>query len=317
MMTRRDPYVNILRNTVAVAAAGLGGADMISVLPHTAAVGLPDAFARRVVRNIQLVLLEESNLARVADPAAGSGALEALTQQLCTAAWSLFQEIEATGGVWAALEKGLIQQKVAAVRAEREQAIAFRRDILTGSNDYPDISEVSPAVLDVEPQRAKSEPAAAVRAPAIPRIRLAEPFERLREASDRTLAQNGARPRIFLATLGAQADFTPRATFARNFFEAGGIEAISRQDKASPLGEAFKASGASLACLCAADKVYESEAPAAASALKTAGARRLFLAGQPGPREAALREAGIETFIFSGCNALAVLEEAHRLIAGA
>src|SRR4029077_11844728 len=128
-MTKRDPYVNMLRNTIAVAAAGLGGADSITVLPHTAPLGLPDAFARRLARNIQLVLLEESNLARVGDPAAGSSALEALTQNLCTAAWSLFQEIEKAGGVWAALLSGLIQRHVAAVRAEREQAIARRTDI--------------------------------------------------------------------------------------------------------------------------------------------------------------------------------------------
>ena len=82
-ITRRDPYSNILRATIAVAAAGLGGADAITVLPHTAALGLPDAFARRVARNIQLILLDESNLARVTDPAAGSGALESLTEQLC------------------------------------------------------------------------------------------------------------------------------------------------------------------------------------------------------------------------------------------
>ena len=97
MMTRRDPYVNMLRTAIAVAAAGLGGADAITVLPHTAPLGLPDAFARRVARNTQLVLLEESNLFRVADPAAGSGALEAITQELCAAAWSLFQEIEKVG----------------------------------------------------------------------------------------------------------------------------------------------------------------------------------------------------------------------------
>ena len=94
MMTKRDPYVNMLRTTIAVTAAGLGGADNIAVLPHTAALGLPDAFARRVARNTQLILLEESNLAKVADPAAGSGAIEDLTAKLCAAAWAQFQEIE-------------------------------------------------------------------------------------------------------------------------------------------------------------------------------------------------------------------------------
>src|SRR5262249_45312296 len=99
MLTRRDAYGNRLRSTIA-------GADAITVLPHTATLGLPDAFARRVARNMQLVLLEESNLARVAEPAAGSGAFEALTEQLCFAAWTQFQEIEHAGGAWAALESG-------------------------------------------------------------------------------------------------------------------------------------------------------------------------------------------------------------------
>jgi methylmalonyl-CoA mutase len=110
MMTRRDPYVNMLRTTIAVTAAGLGGADSILALPHTAALGLPDAFARRVARNTQLILLEESNLYRVADPAAGSGGIEELTGKLCATAWTQFQEIEKAGGVWKALETGLVQQ---------------------------------------------------------------------------------------------------------------------------------------------------------------------------------------------------------------
>ena len=120
MLTQRDPYVNMLRATMATFSAGLGGANAITVLPHTLALGLPDPFARRVARNTQLVLLEESNLAKVSDPAAGSGGIEALTQQLCEAAWSLFQEIEKAGGVFAALEQNLIQRKVAATRAVRE-----------------------------------------------------------------------------------------------------------------------------------------------------------------------------------------------------
>ena len=127
MMAQRDPHVNILRATVAAFAAALGGADAITVLPFTAARGLPDRFARRIARNTQLVLLEESHLAKVADPAAGSGAVEDLTDQLCRAAWALFREIEAAGGVAAALGSGLIQQKVADVRAKRAAAIARRK----------------------------------------------------------------------------------------------------------------------------------------------------------------------------------------------
>jgi methylmalonyl-CoA mutase len=315
MMTQRDPYSNVLRTSVAVAAAGLGGADSISVLPHTAALDLPDTFARRVARNTQLVLLEESNLARVADPAAGSGALEAITEQLCAATWSLFQEIEKAGGVWAALEAGTIQQKVAAVCAERQKAMARRTDILTGTNEFPNIHEAAPAVLHVIPvMPAKDGEAAATSAP-LKSMRLAEPFERLRDASDEFLARSGARPKIFLATLGKAADFTARATFAKNFFEAGGIEAVSSENDAVPLDHAFKASGAALACLCGADKTYESEAAAAAAALKAAGARHIYLSGRPGEREAQCRDTGVQTFIYAGCDALDVLTATHGLIA--
>jgi methylmalonyl-CoA mutase len=312
MLTRRDPYVNILRNTIAVAAAGFGGADAITVLPHTAALGLPDAFARRIARNIQLVLLQESNLARVADPAAGSGALEALTAQLCTAAWSLFQDIERAGGAWAALENGLIQQKVAAVCAERQKAIAQRSDILTGSNAYPDLHETAPALLDVPP-RAEPEPAKDIRTAPLPRLRLAEPFERLRDASDRMLAETGTRPRIFLACLGAQADFTPRASFATNLFESGGIEAVSQQIEAATLGSAFRHAGTPLACLCGSDQAYDGAA-AAAAALKAAGARHIYLAGRPGAREAEWRSAGVQSFVYEGCDALATLQAAYDIV---
>jgi methylmalonyl-CoA mutase len=315
MMTRRDPYVNMLRTTIAVAAAGLGGADSITALPHTAALGLPDAFARRIARNTQLILLEESNLARVADPAAGSGAIEDITAKLCAAAWSLFQEIEAAGGAWAALERGLIQGKVAAVRAKRLQAVARRKDALTGTSDFPNLAATPPAVLDVPLVVAPKESAAAVSIEALPRLRLAEPFERLRDASDRILAQTGARPKVFLANLGRLADFTARATFARNFFEAGGIEAVTNDGFASrdEMVAAFKASGARLACLCSSDKVYATDAVDAAQAL--ARATHIYLAGRPRDLEPALKAAGVGTFIFAGCDVLETLGAAYRTLA--
>jgi methylmalonyl-CoA mutase len=312
MMTKRDPYVNMLRVTIAVAAAGLGGADAITVLPHTAPLGLPDAFARRIARNTQLLLLEESNLSRVADPAAGSGALEAITQELCTAAWSLLQEIESSGGVWAALQTGLVQRHVAAVRAEREKAIAHRTDILTGTNDFPDLHEAVAAVLDVAPVT-PSNAAPTATAP-LPSIRLAEPFERLRDASDKILARTGARPKVFLAALGKLSDFSARTSFAKNFFEAGGIETVGGEAEPSPLAAAFKASGAVIACLCGSDKMYDSDASSAAAALKEAGARHIYLAGRPGSREAALTAAGVQSFVYEGCDALATLNAAYDIL---
>ncbi|HTE78240.1 MAG TPA: methylmalonyl-CoA mutase family protein [Xanthobacteraceae bacterium] len=307
-MTRRDPYANILRATIAVAAAGLGGADAVTVLPHTAALGLSDAFARRVARNMQLILLEESNLARVTDPAAGSGAFESLTEQLCLAAWTQLQAIERAGGAWAALESGLVQRNVAAVRAALEQAVAHGQDILTGSNAFPDIAETPPAVLDVKPRAAASEQPATVTVAPLPRLRLTEPFESLRDQSDRILAATGARPKIFLAAIGAPAEFTARVNFAKNFFEAGGVEAVP----GAPAD--YRRAQAALACLCASDKMSATELASVAAALKNAGARHIYCAGRLGAREELLREAGVQSFIDEGCDALATLNAAYDIV---
>jgi methylmalonyl-CoA mutase len=318
MMTKRDAYVNMLRNAIAVTAAGLGGADAITMLPHTTPLGLPDAFARRAARNTQLLLLEESNLARVSDPAAGSGALEAVTEQLCTAAWSQFQEIEKAGGAWTALESGLVQKSATAVLAERQKAAARGKDALTGTNAYPDIRETTPAVLDVAPLPSKKNGAApvAVSAEPLPRIRLAEPFESLRDRSDAILAKTGARPKVFLANLGKPSEFTTRATFAKSFFEAGGIEALTN-DGFAGLDEmiaAFKASGAAIACLCSSDEVYAREAATAAKALE-AMAKHLYLVGRPSDQDA-LKAAGIGTFIYAGGDMVAALQAAYQILAG-
>ncbi len=313
-MTRRDAHVNMLRAAVAVAAAGMGGADAISVLPYTIALGLPDTFARRIARNTQLVLLEESNLARVADPAAGSGALERITEQLCVAAWTVLQDTEKAGGICAALESGAFQQKVAAVCAERQNAIAHGTDVLTGTNVYPQMREAPQHVLDVPARAPPDRQAMAINASPLTAIRLAEPFEILRDTSDRILAETGARPRIFLATLGVEAEFAPRATFAKNFFAAAGIEAADREDGALPLAAGFKASGAALACLCGSDKSYDTEAAAAAATLKAAGATHIYLAGRPSAREASDRRAGVETYIFEGSDLLKVLQSAYGYI---
>ncbi|MFY9762871.1 MAG: methylmalonyl-CoA mutase family protein [Xanthobacteraceae bacterium] len=316
MMTRRDPYVNMLRTTIAVAAAGFGGADAITVLPHTAPLGLPDAFARRAARNTQLVLLEESNLARVADPAAGSGAIETITTELCAAAWSIFQDIERAGGVWAALQSGTIQKSVAAVCAERQKAVARGKDVLTGTNAFPDLHEILPAVLDVAPVKPAPEETGTVTAEALPRLRLAEPFEELSERSDKILAKTGARPKIFLANLGTPAEFTARASFAKNLFEAGGIETVRGEGDGPAFATAFNSAATPLACLCSSDKVYEKDASATVEGLKAAGARHIYLAGRPaGEHEAALRAAGVQSFIYEGCDVLATLTAAYDILA--
>ncbi|MET4385737.1 methylmalonyl-CoA mutase [Bradyrhizobium sp. F1.4.3] len=313
MLTQRDPYVNMLRATMATFAAGLAGANAITVLPHTLGLGLPDPFARRVARNTQLLLLEESNLAKVSDPAAGAGGIEALTTQLCDAAWALFQESEKAGGAFAALQQGLFQSKVAATRKAREANIAKRRDVLTGASEFPNLQERETAVLTATPIALAPYGEQKHKFDALTPMRLAQPFEALRDKSDAALKARGTRPKVFLANLGTPADFTGRGTFAKSFFETGGIQAIDSEGFADPakLVAAFKASGAELACLCSSDKVYAEHAEAAAKALQTAGARHIYLAGRTAQAEAALRAAGVAGFVFAGGDALATLQDAY------
>lgn len=313
-MTRRDPYSNMLRACIATFSAGVGGADSVTVLPFTQALGLPDAFARRNARNLQLLLLEESNLWRVDDPAAGSGAIEDLTVKLAQSGWTLFQEIEAAGGAPAALEAGLIQNKVAATREAREKAFATRREILTGTSDYPLLSEAAVEVLKAKPVTTAPYPVATPYPP-LPAIRLGEPFERLRDAADAAFAKTGKRPGMFLANLGTPADFNARAMFAKNFFEAGGIETIGNNgfaDEAAMI-DAFKSSGAAAACVCSSDDIYAARAVAAAQSLKAAGAAAIYLAGRPKEQDT-LKAAGIGSFIFAGCDVLAILRAAHDMM---
>jgi methylmalonyl-CoA mutase len=362
MMTRRDPYVNMLRTTIAATAAGVGGAEHVTVLPFTAALGLPDGLARRVARNLQLILLEESNLYRVADPAAGSGGIEALTSELAKNAWALFQDIEHGGGAAAALEQGIIQNNIAKTRAARLAAVAKRKDALTGVSDYPNLGEALVKVLDV-PRAVAPAPQAAQFEP-LPSIRLAEPFEALRDRSDTVLKKTGARPKVFLANLGKVSDFTARAIFAKNFYEAGGLQTVSNDGfapssplpsgerpmpKASgdgerhsqerpnpspapspsaperplPMGEvktdlaallsAYKSSGARIACLCSADKIYAAEAADAAIALSAAGAI-VHLASRAGEHETAWNDAGVTAYIYVGCDVLATLQDAYDIL---
>jgi methylmalonyl-CoA mutase len=316
MLAQRDASVNMLRSTMAVFSAGLGGANAVTVLPHTLAAGLPDPFARRVARNTQLVLLEESNLAKVSDPAAGSGGIEVLTQALCEAAWSLFREIENAGGVFASLQQGLIQRKVAATRTARQANIARRKEVLTGASKFPNLHEAPVTVLDVKPVALAPSGEAKIKFDALAPTRLAAPFERLRDRSDQILKETGARPKVFLANLGTPVDFTARASFAKSFFETGGIEAVDTEGFTDPaaLVAAFKASGVALACLCSSDKVYAGQAIAAAKALQAGGAKHIYLAGRAGEQESALRAAGVNDFIFAGGDALATLQKAYGLM---
>lgn len=150
MMTAKDPETNILRTTIAGFAAAAGGADTISILPHTIAHGLPDAFARRVARNTQLILADESHLDFVADPANGSGSVEALTDMLCEAAWKEFQAIEAEGGILRSLSNGHVQTRVLAAQYQRVRDHREGRRQIVGTTLYPAKSERPVQTLSAE-----------------------------------------------------------------------------------------------------------------------------------------------------------------------
>ncbi|WP_369363772.1 methylmalonyl-CoA mutase family protein [Streptomyces sp. CG4] len=282
MMSRRDPWVNMLRTTVATLAAGVGGADSVTVLPFDHALGLPDAFARRIARNTSTILIEESHLARVIDPAGGSWYVERLTDELAQAAWEFFRSIERDGGQSAALRSGRLRTDLATTWAERSKKLARRREPITGVSEFPLLAE----------KPVEREPAPEPPSGGLPRVRRDEAYEELRARSDAHLAATGARPRIFLATLGSAAEYTARATFAANLFQAGGIEPVTEGG--------FEASGATEAVLCSSDARYAEQAEQTAESLRAAGARHVFLAGRGD-------HAGIDSYVFAGCDAIDVL----------
>ncbi|GGN44344.1 methylmalonyl-CoA mutase [Streptomyces kronopolitis] len=302
MMTRRDPWVNMLRTTVAGLSAGVGGAEAVTVLPFDAALGLPDAFARRIARNTQSVLLEESHLSKVIDPAGGSWYVESLTDELARAAWAWFQEIEGAGGQAEALRSGMIAGRLADTWQRRTDDLARRREPITGVSEFPHLAE--PPV--------HREPAPAPIGGGLPRVRRDDAYERLRSRSDAHLAASGARPKVFLAALGPVAAHTARLSFAANLFQAGGIETVNEPAPvdAESVAGAFARSGARIACLCASDAVYGEQAAVVAAALKSAGAVRVLLAGKPGERREEFTAAGVDTFVFAGCDAVEVLSSA-------
>ncbi|MFD9434247.1 methylmalonyl-CoA mutase subunit beta [Streptomyces sp. NPDC060002] len=286
MMARRDPWVNMLRTTVATLAAGVGGADAVTVLPFDHSLGRPDDFARRIARNTSTILIEESHLSRVVDPAGGSWYVERLTDELAHAGWEFFQRIERTGGQAAGLRSGRIGQDLATTWKARSAKLAKRREPVTGVSEFPDLAE----------RPVERAPAPAPRSGGLPRVRRDESYERLRARSDAHFAATGSRPRVYLAALGPAAAYTARVGFAANLFQAGGIEPVTDGP--------FADSGATEAVLCSSDALYEEQAATRAKELRDAGASHVFLAGRPG------QYPGVDAYVFAGCDAVAVLSAA-------
>ncbi len=312
MMTRRDPWVNMLRTTVACFAAGIGGAEAVTVGPFDSEIGLPDSFARRIARNTQTLLMEEGHLARVLDPAGGSWYVESLTDQLATAAWDWFTEIERAGGLAAAMTSGLVADRIASVWAVRRDRLAHRSDPITGVSEFPNLTETLPVREPHPPVEPGSRRA-------LPVVRAAGDFETLRDSVDAIAAEQDSRPAVFLATLGSIAASTPRASFAANLFQAAGFDTPSNgadDGENAAILSAFGLAATSVVCLCGTDQLYAERAAALAVALRRAGATQVWRAGAADP--GGLRDnrqdldatgdlARIDGHVFAGCDALAVL----------
>ncbi len=349
MMAARDPYTNILRTTIAAFAAVVGGADSVTVLPFTQAIGVPGPFARRIARNTQGILLQESHLAAVVDPASGSGAVAARTDALCGAAWDVFRDIEKRGGLAAAIADGSLAARIGEERAERARAFATRARTIIGTSNYPHLEErpvtaapfpsPRPAERRGVPVRDAGEGtgegfralvaaaaegasladlgAAAAGAgstvPPLERARLSAPFEVLRDAADAARA-GGVEPVVFLATLGPLPKHAPRADWTANLLAAGGV----RTERGGPLEDpeaaaaAFAAHPARIACLCGDDDTYAARAADTTRALLAAGADAVYLAGKPADAARAdLAAAGVTRFLHVGIDVTAALAAVH------
>ena len=361
VLTKRDPYVNLLRNTVGLYSAVLGGADWFTSVPFDALMGLPTDFSRRIARNTGHVLIEESHLAHVRDPAGGSWYLDHVTQEIAESAWEIFQQVEREGGMTNALQSGWIAEQIEAAWQPRERDLALRKSGITGVSEFPNVleepvereepdlealREQACRALEQRPNTAadntsqlrdgdcdmdamiaaagrgatigelscqRSESAEVATMSKIGEHRFAAAWETLRDACDRWEQEHGQRPLVFQANLGSPAHHTARATWSKNFFEAGGFLVQSNDgfETAADAAQAFEESGANVAVICSSDKLYPQFVPDMARLLQEAGARTIVLAGHPGDNESAWRDTGVNEFIYMKCN---VLETLQRLL---
>jgi methylmalonyl-CoA mutase len=279
MTTRRDPWNNILRGTLACFAAGVGGADAITVRPFDAALGLPDALAQRIARNTHAVLAEESHVARVIDPAGGSWYVENLTGALAQRAWVWFQDIERSGGLSAALRSGMVADRIAASRDARRAALAHRREAVTGVSEFPMTGE-----------KLLARPAGGTRPQApggLPRIRWAQWHEELRDRADAYTQSTGTPPTVVLIGVGTPRAAASRAAAVTALLAPAGIAAVTA-DPGRP-GPVPGAGVPLVAVVCCADDASSDDVNAAVAGLRAAGAARVILAAPPetGPGAAA------------------------------
>lgn len=266
MFTRDDPWVNVLRSTIATFGASVGGADSITVLPYDTVAGLPEKFSRRLARNTQILLADESNVARVTDPAGGSWYVESLTDDLATKAWLVVQEVERAGGMAVALTGGRIADRITTSRAATDEAIANRRQPITGVSMFP-LAGVTPLA-----RTSRATPDWAGLAPR----RDSEVFEALR---DRAAAAPNP-PAVVIAALGERRDFGARETFVANLLAAGGIAAETVQGTPGEVAAAARARHTDVVCLASSPKGYAAHGADAVAGLREEHIDMVLLAGR-------------------------------------
>lgn len=272
MFSQRDPWVNMLRSTVSAFAAGVGGATDVEVLTFDSAIpgGVPNIsrnFAHRIARNTNLLLLEESHLGHVIDPAGGSYYVESFTNDLSEKAWGIFADIEAAGGYRSELDNGAVGRAIDEMHEITRDAIAKRSKQLTGINEFPNLAE---APLDAE---LRVEPAG-VR-------RWAAEFEALRNRSDAFLEANGERPTIGLIPVGPLSRHNIRTGFTTNLLASGGIAVTNPGEVVPGTPEFEAASKTDIVVICGTDQEYAATGEQVVSKLREAGVKQILLAGAP------------------------------------
>lgn len=307
-----DPYVNVLRTTTESMSAIIAGTDSLTVSPFNTTYEEANNFSERIARNQQLLLKEESYFDKVADPSAGSYYIENLTDSIAEQAWKLFLQVHEKGSFLEALKVGFIQETIENTARERDMAIATRKEILLGTNQYPNASE---AVDNINPDvyyKGSSLPKEAIIRTLKP-YRGAQAFESLRYKTDQ-FAKKGRRPRVFLLTIGHPAMRRARAQFAGNFFGCAGFEIIDTSgfDAVEPSCEAALKSGAEITVVCSSDEEYDVLAPKIYENLKDKSL--VVVAGYPKAIIEVLKQKGIRHFIHVKSNILETLNEFQRLV---
>ena len=303
-MTVYDAHVNLLRSQTEAMSAALAGVDSITVRPFDKIYQTPDDFSERIARNQQLLLKEECHLDKVVDPSAGSYYVEVLTNSLADVAWKLFLEVEEKGGFSVAVNAGEIQNAVNASNVARKKAVATRREILLGSNQYPNFTEVAADKIQEKGSCCcGGGHCGEATIPALDFSRGASEFEALRMTTEKS----GKTPKVFMLTIGNLALRLARSQFSANFFGCAGYKIIDNLgfDTVEAGVEAAVKAGAEIVVLCSSDDEYAEFAPAAYKAL--AGRAEFVVAGAPACADD-LKAQGIDQFVNVKSNVLETLK---------